>query len=77
VLGDLILPSYLIRRSMLISLGACPAFAAGDVRSGSTKRVAPAVGEGAMAIHLVHERMHSGRPARRGRLVLAQPEGGA
>jgi hypothetical protein len=30
-----------------------------------------------MAIHLVHERMHSGRSARRGRLVLAQPEGGA
>ncbi|HEY3904512.1 MAG TPA: FAD-dependent oxidoreductase [Streptosporangiaceae bacterium] len=35
-------------------------FAAGDVRSGSTKRVASAVGEGAMAIHLVHERMHFG-----------------
>ncbi|MFF4958848.1 FAD-dependent oxidoreductase [Streptomyces sp. NPDC001222] len=29
-------------------------FAAGDVRSGSVKRVASAVGEGAMAIHLVH-----------------------
>jgi thioredoxin reductase (NADPH) len=35
-------------------------FAAGDVRSGSTKRVASAVGEGAMAIYLVHERMHFG-----------------
>jgi thioredoxin reductase (NADPH) len=35
-------------------------FAAGDVRSGSTKRVASAVGEGAMAVHLVHERMHFG-----------------
>ena len=35
-------------------------FAAGDVRSGSTKRVASAVGEGAMAIRLVHERMHFG-----------------
>lgn len=29
-------------------------FAAGDVRAGSTKRVASAVGEGAMAVHLVH-----------------------
>jgi thioredoxin reductase (NADPH) len=31
-------------------------FAVGDVRSGSTKRVAAAVGEGAMAIHLVFAR---------------------
>jgi len=30
-------------------------FAVGDVRFGSTKRVASAVGEGAMAIHLVHQ----------------------
>jgi thioredoxin reductase (NADPH) len=30
-------------------------FAAGDVRSGSTKRVASAVGEGAMAVSLVHQ----------------------
>lgn len=30
-------------------------FAAGDVRAGSTKRVSSAVGEGAMAIHYVHE----------------------
>ncbi len=35
-------------------------FAAGDVRSGSVKRVASAVGEGAMAIRLVHE--HLDRP---------------
>ena len=32
-------------------------FAAGDVRSGSTKRVASAVGEGAMAAALVHRRL--------------------
>ncbi len=31
-------------------------FAVGDVRSGSVKRVASAVGEGAMAVRLVHER---------------------
>jgi thioredoxin reductase (NADPH) len=32
-------------------------FAAGDVRSGSTKRVAGAVGDGAMAVALVHRRL--------------------
>jgi thioredoxin reductase (NADPH) len=30
-------------------------FAAGDVRHGSVKRVASAVGEGAIAVQLVHE----------------------
>jgi thioredoxin reductase (NADPH) len=32
-------------------------FAAGDVRSGSTKRCAAAVGEGAMAVQYIHDRM--------------------
>jgi thioredoxin reductase (NADPH) len=32
-------------------------FAAGDVRSGSIKRVASAVGEGSMAVLLVHQRL--------------------
>ena len=32
-------------------------FVAGDVRSGSTKRCAAAVGEGSMAVQLVHERL--------------------
>ena len=32
-------------------------FAAGDVRHGSIKRVAGAVGEGAMAVALVHRRL--------------------
>jgi thioredoxin reductase (NADPH) len=31
--------------------------AVGDVRSGSVKRVASAVGEGAMAVRLVHEHL--------------------
>ena len=31
-------------------------FAAGDVRSGSVKRVASAVGEGSMAVRQIHER---------------------
>ena len=35
-------------------------FAAGDVRSGSIKRVASAVGEGAMAVRLAHERAQAG-----------------
>jgi thioredoxin reductase (NADPH) len=33
------------------------AFAAGDVRHGSTKRVAGAVGEGSMAVALAHRRL--------------------
>ena len=32
-------------------------FAVGDVHSGSIKRVASAVGEGSMAIRLVHQRL--------------------
>jgi thioredoxin reductase (NADPH) len=35
-------------------------FAAGDVRLGSTKRVASAVGEGAMVVQFVHEYLASG-----------------
>jgi thioredoxin reductase (NADPH) len=35
-------------------------FAAGDVRHGSFKRIASAVGEGAMAVRLVHERVAHG-----------------
>jgi thioredoxin reductase (NADPH) len=37
-------------------------FAVGDVRSGSVKRVATAVGEGSMAVRLVHERLAAGHP---------------
>ena len=32
-------------------------YAAGDVRAGSTKRCAIAVGEGATVVHFVHERL--------------------
>jgi thioredoxin reductase (NADPH) len=39
-------------------------FAAGDVRSGSTKRCATAVGEGAMAVQFVHAHLRR-EPARR------------
>jgi thioredoxin reductase (NADPH) len=38
-------------------------FAAGDVRSGSVKRCASAVGEGAMAVSFVHASLDAGSPA--------------
>jgi thioredoxin reductase (NADPH) len=37
-------------------------FAVGDVRSGSVKRVASAVGEGSMAVHLVHDYLSQRHP---------------
>jgi thioredoxin reductase (NADPH) len=40
-------------------------FAVGDVRHGSIKRVATAVGEGAMAVRIVHERLALGHGAGR------------
>lgn len=43
------------RRPMLLETSRPGVFAAGDVRLGSVKRVASAVGEGAMAIQLIHE----------------------
>ena len=41
----------------LLETSAPGVFAAGDVRSGSVKRVASAVGEGSMAVRLVHEHL--------------------
>jgi thioredoxin reductase (NADPH) len=43
------------RPPLLLEAGLPGVFAAGDVRHGSVKRVASAVGEGAIAIQLVHE----------------------
>ena len=43
------------RQPFLLETSHSGVFAAGDVRSGSSKRVASAVGEGAMAVQLVHE----------------------
>jgi thioredoxin reductase (NADPH) len=37
-------------------------FAVGDVRAGSTRRVASAIGDGAMAIRMVHEHLAGRRP---------------
>ncbi len=43
------------RTPFLLETSRPGVFAAGDVRSGSSKRVAAAVGEGAMSVQLVHE----------------------
>ena len=43
------------RPPMLLESSLPGVFAAGDVRHGSVKRVASAVGEGSIAIHLVHD----------------------
>jgi thioredoxin reductase (NADPH) len=43
------------RHPFLLETSHPGVFAAGDVRSGSVKRVASAVGEGAMAVQFVHE----------------------
>jgi thioredoxin reductase (NADPH) len=50
------LPHWTARRPpFLLETSRPGVFAAGDVRSGSVKRVASAVGEGAMAVQFVHE----------------------
>ena len=43
-----------VRRPVFLETSVLGVFAAGDVRSGSVKRVASAVGEGAMAIRQVN-----------------------
>jgi len=49
-------PYWTSTRTPLLLETSCEGiFAAGDVRSGSSKRVAAAVGEGAMSVQLVHE----------------------
>jgi thioredoxin reductase (NADPH) len=48
------------REPFLLETSRPGVFAAGDVRLGSTKRVASAVGEGAMAVQFVHEYLASG-----------------
>jgi thioredoxin reductase (NADPH) len=42
------------RSPLLLETSVPGIFAVGDTRAGSVKRVASAVGEGAMAVHLVH-----------------------
>ncbi|HKV88642.1 MAG TPA: FAD-dependent oxidoreductase [Candidatus Dormibacteraeota bacterium] len=43
--------------SLTLETSVAGVFAVGDIRHGSIKRVATAVGEGAMAVRLVHERL--------------------
>jgi thioredoxin reductase (NADPH) len=43
------------RQPFLLETSRPGVFAAGDVRSGSVKRVASAVGEGSMSVQFVHE----------------------
>jgi thioredoxin reductase (NADPH) len=45
------------RPPLLLETNRPGIFAAGDVRSGSIKRVAAAVGEGSMVVRLVHEHL--------------------
>jgi thioredoxin reductase (NADPH) len=44
----------LSRSPLLLETSVPGIFALGDTRAGSVKRVASAIGEGAMAVHLVH-----------------------
>jgi thioredoxin reductase (NADPH) len=49
-------PQWVLQRPPLLLETSIPGvFAAGDVRYRSVKRVASAVGEGATAVHLIHE----------------------
>jgi thioredoxin reductase (NADPH) len=47
-------PWPLARAPMMLETSRPKVFAVGDARAGSVKRVASAVGEGAIAVHLVH-----------------------
>jgi thioredoxin reductase (NADPH) len=53
------------RPPLLLETSLPGVFAAGDVRHGSVKRVASAVGEGATAVQLVHQYLNEAPPADR------------
>jgi thioredoxin reductase (NADPH) len=50
------------RRPSLLETSMPGVFASGDVRHGSVKRVASAVGEGSTAIQLIHSRFGADKP---------------
>src|SRR5262245_61359708 len=54
-----ILTGAAVHADSLLETSIPGVFAAGDVRSGSTKRCATAVGEGAMAVQFVHAHLES------------------
>ena len=51
------LAAYGGERPFLLETSQPGIFAVGDVHSGSIKRVASAVGEGSMAVQLIHQRL--------------------
>src|SRR5207302_7915719 len=63
------LAAYGKERPFLLETSAPGVFAVGDVHSGSIKRVASAVGEGSMAVRLVHQRL----AASTGRAPVLEP----
>jgi thioredoxin reductase (NADPH) len=50
------------RRPLVLETSLPGVFATGDVRSGSVKRLAPAVGEGSMVVRLLHEHLDDRGP---------------
>jgi len=52
------------REPLMLETSMRGVFAAGDVRQGSIKRVASAVGEGATVVPLVHEHLREHQPER-------------
>jgi thioredoxin reductase (NADPH) len=57
------LTGHATRVSLLVRGDHPGVFAVGDVRSGSIKRVTSAVGEGPMAVRLIHEYLEAGPPS--------------
>ena len=57
--SDVGIPTGTDSPRLLLETSRAGVFAVGDVRSGSTKRVAAAVGEGAVAVRMVHEYLRS------------------
>ncbi len=62
------------REPLLLGSSQPGVFAVGDVRSGSVKRVATAVGEGSMAVRLVHEHLAGREHAEHAALQRARLE---
>jgi thioredoxin reductase (NADPH) len=56
--GFVLTGSRLAGERQLLETSRKGVFAVGDVRSGSVKRVAAAVGDGAFAVRMVHEHLH-------------------
>jgi thioredoxin reductase (NADPH) len=61
----------------LLETSVAGIYAAGDLRAGSTKRCATAVGEGAMVVRFVHERLAAFPSDRADPVQLSSPGGSA